>query len=454
MIVYDTKIAAQEALNEIDTKIYSIDANKIPDDLKSLDNWVLWKCDIRKQGDKYALSKVPYQINGKTQASSTDPKTWSSFENIIKNKRENLGLGFVFSPDNDILGIDIDNCIIDKKEIPENVKTLIKDTYTYKEASVSITGVHLIGRGQLPESKGRKLNKLLGDNIHVEMYQQGRYFTISTRKLSNCAEINNIQNVVDKLLQMHNEKNQSSTPPKQQPQQPDKSNDKLLDKIRKSKQGQKFTDLYDTDDGWKQHYPSQSEADLALTCMLRWWTGHDRTFTEQLFRQSKLYRDKYDRDDIREGLWTKAQQFVDTQYDDKKGYIDPTTLPPLYCLERSPDKIEEFFNDNPDENVIDIITYQDDYRIFVKCQMNDKTYTISFSDYLSVKFKISPISGWKRNGRNFASKDQEGVKGYIILNNAAAQIVGNTGNWNSRQQRDQEAQEFYQSYQEQNNDKN
>jgi len=41
-------------------------------------------------------------------------------------------------------------------------------------------------------------------------------------------------------------------------------------------------------------YDSQSEADMALCCLLAFWTGGDRTQMKQLFRQSGLLREKWD----------------------------------------------------------------------------------------------------------------------------------------------------------------
>src|SRR5204862_378831 len=47
-------------------------------------------------------------------------------------------------------------------------------------------------------------------------------------------------------------------------------------------------------------YPSQSEADLALCCMLALRTGKDAARIDSLFRQSGLIRDKWYREDYRE----------------------------------------------------------------------------------------------------------------------------------------------------------
>ena len=53
-------------------------------------------------------------------------------------------------------------------------------------------------------------------------------------------------------------------------------------------------------------YGSHSEADLALCGMLAFWTGGDATRIDSLFRQSGLYREKWDRKDYRNRTITEA----------------------------------------------------------------------------------------------------------------------------------------------------
>jgi putative DNA primase/helicase len=80
-------------------------ASKIPQELKSLKQWIVWKM-IRRGND---LTKVPYQTNGKL-ASSTDRSTWTSFEEVEKAAPQYSGAGFVFSADDPYCGLDFDAC--------------------------------------------------------------------------------------------------------------------------------------------------------------------------------------------------------------------------------------------------------------------------------------------------------------------------------------------------------
>src|SRR5262245_54366828 len=59
-------------------------------------------------------TKVPYSIRGH-RASSTNPADWTDFQTATRAWRRGqgscAGLGFVFSPDDPFVGIDLDDCL-------------------------------------------------------------------------------------------------------------------------------------------------------------------------------------------------------------------------------------------------------------------------------------------------------------------------------------------------------
>ena len=65
----------------------------------------------------------------------------------------------------------------------------------------------------------------------------------------------------------------------------------LCARIRQSKQGDKWQKLFD---GRYDGYERQSEADFALCIILAFWCGKDDKQMDRIFRQSKLYRPKWD----------------------------------------------------------------------------------------------------------------------------------------------------------------
>jgi primase-polymerase (primpol)-like protein len=79
----------------------------------------------------------------------------------------------------------------------------------------------------------------------------------------------------------------------------DLSDSELLRRAMGSKSGDTIQGLLDGDSslwsGRDSRYPSQSEADMGLCFYLAFWTGGDPERMDRLFRDSGLYREKWDR---------------------------------------------------------------------------------------------------------------------------------------------------------------
>jgi putative DNA primase/helicase len=89
---------------------------QVPDDLKELDQWVVWRYE-RRNGKP---TKVPCRTSGEL-ASVTNPSTWTSFERALECwrqfPRQYAGIGFVFSAADPYCGIDLDGCIDDAGQV-------------------------------------------------------------------------------------------------------------------------------------------------------------------------------------------------------------------------------------------------------------------------------------------------------------------------------------------------
>jgi hypothetical protein len=127
-------------------------------------------------------TKVPYQVSG-GKASSTNPATWDTFEAVYaawqKHPKRWSGIGFVFCEIDPFAGIDLDNCLDDTNEMPKVwCRGLIERfSDTYMEISPSGLGVKIWCRGQLPAA----VPKVLVEDGGIEMYDRGRYFTVTGR---------------------------------------------------------------------------------------------------------------------------------------------------------------------------------------------------------------------------------------------------------------------------------
>ena len=92
----------------------------------------------------------------------------------------------------------------------------------------------------------------------------------------------------------------------------DLSDHALLEKIRASKDAAKFDRLWRGDTS--EYRDDQSAADLALCALLVFWTGKDEQRIDSLFRQSGLYRQKWERDEYRERTIRRACDSVFSVY--------------------------------------------------------------------------------------------------------------------------------------------
>lgn len=267
------------------------DLNKIPLELKAFSQWVC-----------YRPNKIP--VNPKTgdNAKADDPDTWGEFDKAVRHwevHKDNgiAGIGFEFSPGDPYTGVDLDKCRDPETgEIEAWAQEIIRRLSSYTEASPSGTGLHVIVKASVPPGGNRK--------GRVELYDSARYFTVTGAHVEGTPTT--IEHRQVELEALHGEIfGKPSEEPKQGPGRSTKaapgelSDDELIDKICKSKIGEKFRALWENDweSGWLKYrygYSSQSEADLALCGILAFWTGKDAERIDRLFRRSGLMRDKWD----------------------------------------------------------------------------------------------------------------------------------------------------------------
>lgn len=161
-------------------------STKIPEALRTLNQWICWR--LEKRDDK--STKIPYRVTG-ALASSTDASTWASFDEAVSVVHSYSGLGFVFSPEDPFTGVDFD-CCRDKAtgKIADWAKPWIKKLNSYSEVSPSGTGVKVWVRGKLPFTSGKNVKVKGADPIDgkdpgVEAYDHGRYFAVTGLRMGS-----------------------------------------------------------------------------------------------------------------------------------------------------------------------------------------------------------------------------------------------------------------------------
>lgn len=290
--------------------VCQVNPDFIPDELKGINQWVVWNWGLRPDGDG-KLTKLPIDPKNRQSAKTNDPDTWGSFEQALqchKNMAVGGGVGFVFTSNDDYCGIDVDKCR-DKEtgEMSETAKGILASFPTYAEVSPSGTGVKLLFRGKMPEGRNRKNG--------IEMYDRGRFFTVTGDVVDDHPlDVVDCQQPLNALHKQLFGDGKKDIPSFLQPKGTTTLGDhELLARIRKSKQGSKFDALWRGECGVNE---SRSEADLALVNLLMFWCGGDTSRVDSLFRQSGLYRDKWERKDYREATF-------DTALSNRDGFYDP-----------------------------------------------------------------------------------------------------------------------------------
>ena len=270
----------------------------IPETLHERDQWVCWR-EEERDGKP---TKIPVTPGAGGFASSTESETWASFEAALEyTETEHAdGVGFVFTDDDPIVGVDLDDCRDPETgDVDDAALDIIKRLDSYTEVSPSGTGYHVLIRGELPEGRNRRGS--------VELYDTARFFTVTGDHVERTPT--RVARRQDALVAIHREYVQdtdrdTAAESEQQSGADDESpttgaadvdvdleDEDLLEKARNASNGEKFKRLWN---GNAAGYDSQSEADMALCCLLAFWTGGDQTQMEHLFRQSGLLREKWD----------------------------------------------------------------------------------------------------------------------------------------------------------------
>jgi putative DNA primase/helicase len=277
--------------------------DNIPHELAARPQWVCWRYQTR-QGRP---TKIPYTPGTQTRASSTDPATWRTFDDAKRDRNHN-GIGYVFTADDPYTGIDLDDCLVNGVLKPWAEAVLASLPPTYTEVSPSEHGLKLWVRGKLPDRSKHRRKMTDGDDTvgEIEVYDTGRFFTATGDTYPG-----EPAGVAEADIATWHRKWFPSSGPAVLPEPAASgdagfpgSDDALIAAVRRSGSAKLFDSLWrgDLDTANGDH----SSADLSLCNILAFWCGPNPARIDRLFRESGLYRDKWDRQDYRDRTIAEA----------------------------------------------------------------------------------------------------------------------------------------------------
>jgi hypothetical protein len=327
-----------------------VNVEAIPEALRDCPQWVCWRIGIRD--DK--RTKLPLNPNTGRKASTTNRSTWSICEHAVHlaDKSPGVdGVGFVFTGDAGFVGIDLDHCINKETgELAGWAREIVNRLNSYTELSPSGEGLHTFVRAKMPEGCGNK--EKMADGGAVEIYGDSRYFTVTGQHFpgtpTTIEERQEQLNTICCQLFRHKplESAKQETPTE-------------MMTVKEIDERLKMAELHDPafkrlwNGNTSDYNGDESAADLALCNKLVNIFGSDPVLIDEVFRQSGLMREKWEREDYRKYTILKAMDKNTTPDEPKKkhstgsgGRGKPSLRAVVQALETYPEFKDLFWYDD------------------------------------------------------------------------------------------------------------
>jgi len=172
--------------------------NNIPALLKQHHNWVAW--GIRDSPPKSPFNPVSLLLGRPAPAKAGIKETWGSYQSAALCVKRGLaqGVGYEFDGGN-IYGVDLDHVIDKAGTIVPEAQEVVHSLNSYAEISPSGTGIHIF-----VFAPGAEITRHRKKDVFLEIYNTGRYFTVTGNVLSDAHAIEartvELQSIHDKFL--------------------------------------------------------------------------------------------------------------------------------------------------------------------------------------------------------------------------------------------------------------
>ena len=193
----------------------------IPPELVHSSQWIVWSYEVggRKNG-KFGPDKIAYQArNPQLKSSRWHASDWSDLATALQCVKDNPhidGIGYFFSKNDGLIGVDFDNCRDPKTgRIRKEYQFWIDKLNGYTEVSPSGTGIKVWVKGTInskyfrnDESTGFRIQNF-ADGI-IEIYRRGQYFTVTTQSLEGFEYIKPAQEELDVLSEFYHSRTRNT----------------------------------------------------------------------------------------------------------------------------------------------------------------------------------------------------------------------------------------------------
>jgi hypothetical protein len=296
----------------------------IPTSLQEANRWVVWTIDVREgKPTKVPLKPNNFNPDDPQQASCSRPQEWASFGTAkrifdyaqrMPVAKPIFGVGRMLDPGDNLVGIDLDKCRNKETgEIAADACEVLALLNSYAEVSPSGTGLRIVIRGTRPDNSQYYIKNV---HNHFECYGESRYLTFTGDRLPRYpAEPQERQAELDQFLNRWMRKPAGETTNNSKPGGSVLSGGVTIEQVRQRllAEGYRWHKVWNGD--LTAYSGDQSAADLALCSKLAFYCGRNPKDMDLVFRSSGLMRQKWEREDYRQGTINKAIQSCDAIFD-------------------------------------------------------------------------------------------------------------------------------------------
>ncbi|MCQ2449786.1 MAG: hypothetical protein MJ132_06325 [Clostridia bacterium] len=282
-----------------------------PNYVKEKERWVWWRAELLDNGH---YTKIP--INAATGLPLNYKLATSlfSFEFAKRLAVGTINLGYVLDPQDDLVFVDVDDCISGDKlsDIGRYIGECIGNSYV--ELSHSGKGLHFLVKGKIARN-------FKNSKYGVEMYCRDRYVALTGNSLNRAEPILN-QEGLDKVF------NKFCTEDGKEEQAKTNNKARVFDKAeqilkRVARRSDKLKSLVEGDYE-EAGFSDRSVADYVLAKECAFYADGDADLVIDCLVASGLYRKKFERKDYLERTAKKACRDCDytlSDYMEEKGFV-------------------------------------------------------------------------------------------------------------------------------------